>query len=686
MAEPLHETLEDYAAELRHELVSRANDAEDGAMLAEAFTEYAMDAMTDTGDWPESQLCYHKQKGIEVSGWGWDPESGTINLAVTRFAGLGSVDRLPKPDAVASLRRLRVFLERSISGLHEQLEESSPAFDLAYKIHNAARSAVEASEAGVIASARLFLLTDMVTSLEGEPADPVGEIPTTLHVWDLARLHRLESSGRTRERIDIDITALNGEGLRYLEAPSGDPDLKSFLLIVPGQLLADLYVTYGPQLLELNVRSFLQARGKVNRGIRQTIIDAPERIFAYNNGISATASGVRFGTSDDGDSRISVIEDLQIVNGGQTTASIATVHNRDKQPVEDVFVQAKLTVVPEDKVADLVPKISRFANSQNAVSEADLTANDAFHVQLEKLSRTVWAPALDGAGNSETRWFYERARGQYADALARERTPARKKNFKRIHPSAQKFTKTDVAKFENTWAQKPHIVSRGAQKSFFEFMDGLTAEGREPSLPGVPYLQQLCAKALMYKGAERIVSRQNFGGYRANIVTYTLSVINLSTENRLDLGAIWRRQGIGPQLERAIEEICHDAFAVITRPPGGQNVTEWCKKADCWDRMQRLEVDLGYLESELINDDVELGEDLGVDLMGGNVSADDWHQLTEWIEEERNLSGHHLTQARLIESLIRRGRSLSPKQQNGAAELVRLCSEHGFEFSGSPAQ
>ncbi|MEQ8842270.1 MAG: AIPR family protein [Acidimicrobiales bacterium] len=661
--------------ELRHEVVSMANQAEDGTMLAEAFTEYAMDAMTDTGDWPESQLCYHRQRGSEISGWGWDPESGTINLAVTRFAGLGTVERLSKSDAAASLRRLRGFLERSLSGFHDQLEESSPAFDLAYRIHESADA---------IANARLFLLTDMVTNLEGEKADPVGEISTSLHVWDLARLHRLHSSGRTRERIDIDIAGFHGEGLRYLEAPSGDPDLKSFLLVMPGQLLADLYVKYGPQLLELNVRSFLQARGKVNRGIRQTIIDAPERIFAYNNGISATASGVRFGTDEHGGRRIVSIEDLQIVNGGQTTASIATVHNRDKQPVEDVFVQAKLTVVPENKVADLVPKISRFANSQNAVSEADLTANDAFHVQLEKLSRTVWAPAVDEAGNSETRWFYERARGQYADALARERTPARKKNFRRVHPSAQKFTKTDVAKFENTWSQKPHIVSRGAQKSFFEFMDGLTADGKEPPLPGVPFFQQLCAKALMYKSAEKIVGSQNFGGYRANIVTYTLSRINLATENRLDLHAIWMHQKIGPELESAIEAVSYDAFGVITRPPGGQNVTEWCKKSDCWERMMEVEVNLDHLGPELISEDTSPADGSGAGRAPESVSADDWRRLTEWIEEERNLSGHHLSQARLIENSIRRGRGISPAQRNGAAELVRLCAEHGFEFGEVP--
>lgn len=664
-------SLDEFAEELRHEVISLAHRAEDGSMLPAAFTEFAMDAMTDTGDWPEGQPCYHHQRGAEVSGWGWDPESGTINLAVTRFGGSGTVERLSKSEAVASLKRLRGFFEQSLVGLHETLEESSPAFDLAYRI---ARSQEQ------IADVRLFLLTDMITSLDGADADPIGEITTSLHVWDLARLHRLYSSGRERERIDLNLIDVHGEGLRYLEAPSGDPDLKSYLLVIPGQLLADLYATYGPQLLELNVRSFLQARGKVNRGIRQTIIDAPERIFAYNNGISATASWIDIQPGPDGIERVVSIEDLQIVNGGQTTASIATVHNRDKQPVDAVYVQAKLTVVPEEKVSAIVPDISRYANSQNAVSEADLTANDAFHVQLEKLSRSIWAPAPGGVGNSESRWFYERARGQYQDALARERTPARKRDFKRVHPANQRFTKTDVAKFENTWTQKPHIVSRGAQKSFFEFMDGFHVEGREPVVPGIEYFHQLCAKALMYRRAEKIVGAQEFGGYRANIVTYSLSYINLVTANEIDLGGIWRAQTIGPQLAQAIQDVCFRAFEVITNPPGGQNVTEWCKKEECWVAMKGVETDLSYLEAELIGSDPDSIEATKAKEALARLAAEDWKRVGVWIEEERLVSAQYLTFARSVERSLRKGRQLTPQQQERATELILLAADSGFEL------
>ena len=667
MSTPSPESIEAFAENLRHEIVAEAHRSEDGAMLPEAFTEYAIDAMTDTGDWPEGQACYHRQRGAEVSGWGWDDESGTINLAVTRYSGTGEVTRLAKSEATASLRRLRHFFELCIGGLHKTLEESSPTFDLAYRI---ARSADR------IAHVRLFLLTDMVTSMGSKEIEPIGELNTSSHVWDLERLHRLFSSGREREKIDIDLLSFYGEGLPFLEAPSDDPDLRSYLMVMPGKLLADLYSEYGARLLELNVRSYLQARGKVNKGIRQTIISEPERIFAYNNGISATASAIKVASDEEGRQTITAIEDLQIVNGGQTTASIATVHTRDKQPVDQVAVQAKLTVVPSDEVAEIVPLISRYANSQNAVSEADLTANHPFHVQLEKLSRSVWAPAPDGAGNTESRWFYERARGQYQDALARERTPARKRDFKRVHPTNQRFTKTDVAKFENTWLQKPDLVSRGAQKSFVEFM--LSFEGREVALPEVEYFQQLCAKAIMYRSTEKIVAKQNFGGYRANIVVYTLSYINLHSKNRIDLGAIWRSQSIGVGLDATIEHTSHAAFDVITSPPGGQNITEWCKKEDCWRRLRGLELDLSKLDGELIGQAVDSEELSIATALVKELTASDWRAMAVWIDQERLVPGRYRTLSLSLERAVRKSRNLTPNQHEAGAELVRLALAGGF--------
>ena len=224
-----------------------------------------------------------------------------------------------------------------------------------------------------------------------------------------------------------------GEPLPCL-GPHGERDsYESYLLAIPGDFLAGIYELYGPRLLELNVRSFLQARGKINKGIQETIAREPARFFAYNNGVSMTAAEVKVVHLDDGRPAISRISDLQIVNGGQTTASLHYARVKNKADLSDLVVQAKLSVVAMDKRDELVAQISVFANSQNRVNMADFTANDPFHVELERVSRTVWAPPR-ATTTDMTRWFYERARGQYADAHARERTPAKQRRVQEDSP------------------------------------------------------------------------------------------------------------------------------------------------------------------------------------------------------------------------------------------------------------
>ncbi|MBR8834023.1 MAG: AIPR family protein [Stigonema ocellatum SAG 48.90 = DSM 106950] len=185
---------------------------------------------------------------------------------------------------------------------------------------------------------------------------------------------------------------------------------------------------------------------------------------------------------------------LQIVNGGQTTASIYQAVKKDKADISNIYVQAKLSVVVPEKVNEIVPLISRYANNQNKVSEADFSANDSFHIKIEELSRTIWAPAVDGT-QRQTRWFYERARGQYLDAKGREKTLAKKAAFTSMHPTSQKFTKTDLAKFENTWQQLPHLVSLGAEKNFRELTIKLANRGKFQ--PDEDYFKRLVAKAIL---------------------------------------------------------------------------------------------------------------------------------------------------------------------------------------------
>ena len=588
-----------------------------------------------------------------------------------------------KQEVETAFRRLHTLWEKTSDSYHRTLEESSEAFDMTMHLHEVH------SKAGQL---RLFLLTDGLARTEYRPPDELDGLEISFHIWDIRRLHRLVTSGQRREPIEIDFVDRFGRAVPCLVAPAEDGEYQAYLAIFPGDVLNAIYGQYGPRLLELNVRSFLQARGKVNQGIRRTILEEPGRFLAYNNGISLTASEVELMDLPGGGQGFRRIKNLQIVNGGQTTASIQHAVRRDHADVSAIRVPAKLTIVPEERLDEIVPLISRYANSQNKISEADFSANDPFHVRVEELSRTIWAPATGGTLR-QTRWFYERARGQYADALGRAGTPAQQRKFKQEHPPAQKFTKTDLAKFENTWDQLPHVVSRGAQKNFAEFTLRLAARRRGE--PDVEYFHHLVAKAVLFRRAERLVSAQKFGGYRANIVTYSLAYLAHATAHRIDLERIWAEQDISQALEEAIVAISHHVHRVLTSPPGGANVTEWAKKEACWERVTSLEVKFPRgLETELLVLDgrrkpkpvtgIEAPDEREQKLIDkiSRVPSDTWFALSHWAKETNNLQGWQRGIAYDLGRRSRQGREPSRKQAVQAELILDEAKRLGFSPNG----
>jgi hypothetical protein len=298
---------------------------------------------------------------------------------------------------------------------------------------------------------------------------------------------------------------------------------------------------------------------------------------------------------DDGSLGIRNVTGLQIVNGGQTVASIHRAHERDRVDLSEVYVQAKLTIVTPDQIETLVPLISRYANTQNTVNEADFSANHPFHVRLQQLSETTWCPG------EQTRWFYERARGQYEVAKATEgHTPARLKRFNSAVPSAQRFDKVDVARFTNAWDLLPHVVSRGGQKNFVHMMGQLAKSHRDGWEPDAEYYRKLVATAIIHKRAAKIVRQHKFSGYTANAVAYTVSLLSYRTAGRLDLGEIWNTQELSPALEETLRTWMPEVQAAIIESAGPRNVTEWAKKEECWRHIQTLPVSMPKdLEDEL---------------------------------------------------------------------------------------
>lgn len=585
--------LNQFAEDFRQEILARATQTEAEMPIGEAFTEVMIEELCGAGVLDDGETAHYRSRGMEVSGYSISDDRTSLHLLVGIHRQTVPPPTITSAEIDTAVRRATVFFERAVGDLAMSLEESTAAFDMAVSIRDAAPSLTEL---------RIIVITDGVAVLKERPPASLDGLQLTRDVWDMRRLHQLASSGRPQESINIDFVAEFGAPLPCLLAPQGHADYAAHLAIIPGAVLAEIYDTFGSRLLERNVRAFLQARGKVNAGIRRTILDEPERFLAYNNGISATAAGVTAVRTPDGGYGIAAVEDLQIVNGGQTTASIHHLAKRDRErakvDLSDIFVQAKLTIVPPDMLDEIVPLISLYANSQNKVNAADFQANSPFHVAIEGHSRTVWAPALPGEPRM-THWFYERARGQYQDAVNREMTPARQREFKRVNPPRQKFTKTDLAKFENCWEQYPHIVSQGAEKNFRHFTLELDRRGK--FVVDSAYFERLIAKAILYRRTERVVTEQALGAYRANTVAYTIAFVSWATERRLDLDLIWRSQNLSAALEEMIRLVSKEVREVLIDAPGNGNVTEWCKKADCWAKVRALRIPVSRsLEGELV--------------------------------------------------------------------------------------
>ena len=548
------------------------------------------------------------------------------------------------------------------------------------------------NEKAKIRKARIVALTNgIVKAISFEKIDLAG-VEVSFSVWDMDRLYRCVTSGKMRETVEIDLLDSYGTTIPCIENTTSSL-YSVYLAIIEGELLAKIYEEYGPRLLERNVRSFLQVKGQVNKGIRDTLRDEPEMFLAYNNGISVTAESVEVIRDENGKPSIKKIRDMQIVNGGQTTASIFNASKDKKLNIDlsKVFVQMKVSVISTASAMDeIVPKISAFANTQNKIQMADFSANDAFHRKIEELSRITWA--LAQGGQKPQNWFYERARGQYTDMLSKETTTLRRKAFKETHPL---FTKTDLAKYENTWDQMPYWVSEGAQKNFKKFTMRLAERGNFQ--PDAKYYERLVAKAIFFRRTEKLVQQQQYGGYRANIVTYTIAYLSHITGQRIDLDTIWKNQSLSAALEENIIEVSKFVQQIIVNPPGGANVGEWCKKPQCWNTIKEHNYEItDALRAELIDvmnqtsvlsatskaltsslNVVTENEQLVVN-KAYEIPAAEWYALSKWAKETSNFQGWQRSIVFSVAQLVARSRRPSYKQAVQALKIYEEAVDRGF--------
>jgi hypothetical protein len=583
-------TVEDFHHEFLQDVAARAESM--GEFIETAFVEAFAENLCDAGEIDTCDRVQYADRGMRVDGYGGDPsENGDVlTLLIADFDHQAEIGSLTAADILSAFRKLSKFVQSVRDPeFRAGLEESAPVFGLADLI------AARWSSLGQI---RMVLVSNrrLATRMEGVKAETIGNISASHSVWDITRLHRYVASGREREELEINLLEQFGSGFPALPAHLKDADYEAYLAVIPGQQLAEIYDRWGARLLEQNVRCFLQFRSKVNKDIRNTISNQPDMFFAFNNGISATAERVLTRPTESG-IEITALTNFQIVNGGQTTASIHAAHTDRRNPrnLSNVFVQMKLSIVKPEHAGEVVPRISEYANSQNKVSAADFFSNHPFHVRIENFSRRMFTAPRDGSF-VQSKWFYERARGQYQDARAGLSTSERRK-FDIEYPRRQMFTKTDMAKFLWVWEGKPHVVSMGAQKNFADFAAAVGREWEKDNEQfNEGYYKQLVAKAIVFRFMEGLVPQQHWyeGGYRANVVAYGIAKLaqDLGSKGKhIDFEAVWKAQDVPPGLKHALTTAAEAAHSVITNPPAGvRNVTEWAKKPGCWERLREVQV------------------------------------------------------------------------------------------------
>lgn len=690
--------LREYRATLLQEInISAATNRND---IVSEFIQYYVENMIDAEEFDDFTECFYeplvpRQRKVQIDGYARDEVDNTFSLFIADFSNNNiDIETLINTQIKVLRKKVEGFIEYSLDGyIIKNAEPSSLGYEISELIYN---------NKNKITKFKIYILTDKIISSRVKKVDStsIEGIKVDVSIWDINRMYNLVNSNLEKESIKIDISDYCEKGLPCILATDCKKEhYKSYLTVISGKLLSDIYIKYGSRLLEGNVRSFLSIRGKVNKQIRYTILREPEMFFAYNNGIAATADNVEVISTSEGN-LISKIENLQIINGGQTTASIANVVLNDKEDVSKVMVPVKLSVVNKEKSETMIPLISRCANTQNKVSDADFFSNHPYHIRMEEFSRKVYAPAVNGE-QYQTIWFYERARGQHVQEQMKLSASERKKYLLK-NPKNQIIKKVELAKYINTFECLPYIVSRGSQKNIRYFAEEIDKQwNKDQTIFNRLYYMNMVAKAIIFKCTDKLVARQDWykqiKAYKANIVTYSIAVIvdyinrNYS-DKMIDLRRIWNTQDIYYELEKQLLITTKEVYEFITRDDRVTlNVTEWCKKELCWQRAQNenwtiirefantlVSKSKGVDEEKEAKKEQKQDNEINYEIQVVSLGSEYWSNMTKWAKRKGLISTEDESILKVACSFNRTGKTPTYRQSKRLLEIKSRIELEGY--------
>ncbi|MBC1936083.1 AIPR family protein [Listeria grandensis] len=579
----LHE-LKQFYADLK-DSIKRENDVIEG--WEEPFL-YEMMSYIDSEKDIISSYWSKAKKNIKINAYLYEEEENILNLYIVYFdqdQAISGWKKTSKTEMKEYATKVKRFISQALKEeLYKLISPSDPVYELAKLIY----------EQKYFATVNIFVLTNRYYETN-KPIDismSQSEI-TSVTVIDIERVYQLVLAEVKAEDVEIICENEFGDNLNLLKVPSSSGTChECFMGYVSAEGLAKAYHAHGPKLVERNVRSFLQARATTNKGIKRTLENEvdKQKFVAYNNGISCIAKSAKMSVKDDKSNLYSIesLKGLQIVNGGQTTASIYEAYRKDID-ISGVYLQVKLTILDfsnsrendrRDLEDEMIANISRYANTQNKINASDLEANGRVLVELEILSRKTFIPSQDER-KPEHMWYFERARGQYLVDVGRRKKGKEQKDFKKRYPKENLIQKIDMAKHYLVWEGHPYVVSKGGEAAFKKYME-LNHEIEVEDL----FYKESIAKTIIYRHIEDIIKRKKFLGYRANIIYYTTSWFSLRYKKNIDLLEVWNKQTIGNEFDENIGEMADQVSKYLTSIiDSGRNVTQWAKQVACWEEL-----------------------------------------------------------------------------------------------------
>lgn len=681
---------------LVQEVVIRQRANEEGDSQEQTFTRYCMELLSEAGETENYDIAFLERglgtkNQLKINGYAISDNYETVDLFISLYEGSEEPTTIHKEDIDTAATRLKNFFRKAIySELLNEIEESSTIFEFV----NTLGTYKELRDSLIRVNA--FILTNGIYKGEIPSHTEISGYKIIYRVFDINYLYQISEDAHAPITINLEE---GGWQIPCLHAPSSNEDYDAYVAILPGDFLYEIYDIYGGRLLEQNVRSFLQFTGKINQGIRDTIKKAPHMFLAYNNGIAATADSMDV----DSDGIIKSISNFQIVNGGQTTASIYHTKKKDKVDISNIYVQVKLSIVKKkDEYTKIVSDISKFANTQNKVNNADFSANNLVLVELEKVSRYVMTP-ITPERSMQTYWFFERARSQYKNSRLKEGfTSSRQKAFDLKYPKNQMFTKVELAKYINCFEEiyeggklviSPHIVVRGSEKNYAQFIAKVLPTN--PKKITNVYFEDTIAKAILFKAADQLYGTKrtgnNIGELKSVVVPYTIGLLNHLTGGRIDLYRIWKNQKISNALSNLIYSLMQQVNPFIMRISPSNNYLEWAKKEECWLAIRNnkdWEFDLDSIEDDLIDSDHPVARKVTVNTVVNDKSEHDlkvvksipyklWQKIADWGAESGELSLNLQSKAREIAHDLKFNHKLSSATvARGMTIFDRVCEEN----------